>query len=173
MQDDKLDLPGVKQKFIGLLSGGKDSCFNLMHCLANGHELVAIATLQPATGVGGSSCTQTLTVDELDSHMYQSVGTQLLPYIARAIPNAQGTGSIPLYTHEIKGQAVELGPEYGDRTKGGEGSETKGDETEDLTALLKKVMVGVLRNTAEVRQHTPKQQLYHQERSCRTISDYV
>lgn len=52
MLDGHVELPGIKHKFIGLLSGGKDSCFNLMHCLANGHELVAIATLQPASGVG-------------------------------------------------------------------------------------------------------------------------
>ena len=80
--------------------------------------------------------------DELDSHMYQSVGTQLLPLIAQAILNPDGTpGGIPLYTHEIKGKAVEIGPEYGDREKGGHGSGSIGDETEDLTELLQKVMV--------------------------------
>lgn len=45
-------LPGTKHKVIGLVSGGKDSCFNLMHCIANGHELVAVATLQPELGIG-------------------------------------------------------------------------------------------------------------------------
>lgn len=45
-------LPGVKHKVIGLVSGGKDSCFNLMHTVANGHEIVAIATLTPEQGVG-------------------------------------------------------------------------------------------------------------------------
>ena len=29
-------------------SGGKDSCFNLMHCVAEGHEIVALANLRPA-----------------------------------------------------------------------------------------------------------------------------
>jgi diphthine-ammonia ligase len=47
-------LPGVKHKVIGLVSGGKDSTFNLLHCVANGHELVAIATLTPEPGTGGS-----------------------------------------------------------------------------------------------------------------------
>ena len=51
---DQVSLPGVRHKVIGLLSGGKDSCFNLMHCLANGHQLVAIATLQPEPGIGPS-----------------------------------------------------------------------------------------------------------------------
>jgi diphthine-ammonia ligase len=46
-------LPGVKHKVIGLVSGGKDSTFNLLHCVANGHELVAIATLTPEPGTGG------------------------------------------------------------------------------------------------------------------------
>lgn len=45
-------LPGVKHKVIGLVSGGKDSCFNLMHCVANGHEIVALATLTPEPGIG-------------------------------------------------------------------------------------------------------------------------
>ena len=45
-------LPGTKYKVIALLSGGKDSCFNLLHCVANGHELVAVATLQPELGIG-------------------------------------------------------------------------------------------------------------------------
>lgn len=45
-------LPGTKHKVIGLVSGGKDSCFNLMHCIANGHDMVAIATLQPEPGIG-------------------------------------------------------------------------------------------------------------------------
>jgi hypothetical protein len=29
----------IKMKVLGLLSGGKDSCYNLMHCIANGHEV--------------------------------------------------------------------------------------------------------------------------------------
>jgi diphthine-ammonia ligase len=34
-------------RVVGLVSGGKDSCFNLMHCSAFGHEIVAIANLFP------------------------------------------------------------------------------------------------------------------------------
>ena len=36
-------------------SGGKDSCFNLMHCAAEGHELVALANLKPANKGTGTS----------------------------------------------------------------------------------------------------------------------
>ncbi|WVR04842.1 hypothetical protein IAU60_001854 [Kwoniella sp. DSM 27419] len=115
-------LPGIKHKVIGLVSGGKDSCFNLMHCIANGHELVALATLTPEPGV-----------DELDSHLYQSVGTHLLPLLARSM-------GLPLFTRVIKGKAVSKGPEYGSRLRGGQGSGEEGDETEDLTALLGDVL---------------------------------
>lgn len=37
-------------KVVGLLSGGKDSCFNLCHCVLQGHEIVALATLAPPEG---------------------------------------------------------------------------------------------------------------------------
>lgn len=66
--------------------------------------------------------------------MYQSVGTSLPPLIAKAM-------GLPHYSGIIKGKPVEQGPEYGSRERGGEGSGMDGDETEDLTALLKDVMV--------------------------------
>lgn len=28
-------------------SGGKDSCFNLLHCVAEGHHVVALGNLRP------------------------------------------------------------------------------------------------------------------------------
>lgn len=128
-------LPGAKHKVIGLVSGGKDSCFNLMHTVANGHELVALATLTPEAGVGASRvCVALLIPDELDSHMYQSVGTTVPPLIAEAM-------GLPHYSRVIKGRSVEQGAEYGSRERGGEGSGREGDETEDLTALLKDVLV--------------------------------
>jgi diphthine-ammonia ligase len=39
-------------KYVALLSGGKDSCYNLVHCAHNGHELVAAASLRPEDGKG-------------------------------------------------------------------------------------------------------------------------
>ena len=39
-------------KYVALLSGGKDSCYNLLHCHKNGHELVAAASLGPQPGTG-------------------------------------------------------------------------------------------------------------------------
>jgi diphthamide synthase (EF-2-diphthine--ammonia ligase) len=34
-------------KFIALISGGKDSIFNILKCIEKGHELVAVANLYP------------------------------------------------------------------------------------------------------------------------------
>jgi len=34
-------------KVVALISGGKDSCFNMMQCVAAGHEIVALANLYP------------------------------------------------------------------------------------------------------------------------------
>jgi diphthine-ammonia ligase len=82
--------------------------------------------------------------DELDSHLYQSVGTSVLPHLARAM-------SLPLFTRVIKGKAVARGAEYGDRTRGGEGSGQAGDETEDLTMLLRQVLVSVSNGTHDSR----------------------
>jgi len=59
----------------------------------------------------------------------------VLPLIAQSM-------GLPLFTRDIKGKAVERGPEYGSRTSSGEGSEVRGDETEDLYMLVKNIKVG-------------------------------
>ena len=46
-------------KIVGLVSGGKDSIFNLIECVAHGHEIVCIANLR-AESLG----------KEIDSYMY-------------------------------------------------------------------------------------------------------
>lgn len=38
-------------RFVALISGGKDSCYNMMKCVAEGHELVCLANLQPPEGM--------------------------------------------------------------------------------------------------------------------------
>ncbi|KAF7301802.1 Diphthami-syn-2 domain-containing protein [Mycena indigotica] len=105
-------------KYIALLSGGKDSCYNLLHCQKNGHELVASASLGPEAGK-----------EELDSYMYQTVGQDAIELVARAL-------DVPLYRRVISGEAIEQGSEYGARTAN---SGVSGDETEDLYALLSTV----------------------------------
>lgn len=100
-------------KIVALVSGGKDSCFNIMHCLANGHELVALANLYPPQE--GE--------DELDSYMYQTVGHDILSLYS------QCTG-LPMYRQVINGKPQNQNLEY---------KLTLKDETEDLYLLLKQV----------------------------------
>ena len=47
-------LSTLAMKYVALLSGGKDSCYNLLHCSKNGHELVAAASLGPEQGKGST-----------------------------------------------------------------------------------------------------------------------
>ncbi|KAG8960738.1 hypothetical protein FRC03_006175 [Tulasnella sp. 419] len=103
-------------KVVGLLSGGKDSCYNLLHCAQNGHQLVALASLRPAPGK-----------EELDSYMYQTVGQDAIEYVARAL-------GLPLIRQVIMGSALNQGPEYGHRQQTSQ--RLDGDETEDLYDLL-------------------------------------
>jgi diphthine-ammonia ligase len=105
-------------KYVALLSGGKDSCYNLLHCQKHGHELVAAASLGPKPGS-----------EEIDSYMYQTVGQDAIELVARAI-------DVPLYRNVIAGQAIHQELSYGERlTKEG----VEGDETEDLFQLLANV----------------------------------
>lgn len=70
--------------------------------------------------------------------MYQSVGTSLLPLLAKSM-------RLPLYRHVIKGKPVQVGGTYGSRNRSepgraGQGG-VSGDETEDLEELLLQVKV--------------------------------
>jgi len=100
---------------VALVSGGKDSCYNMMQCVANGHEIVALANLKPSKESGK---------DELDSFMYQTVGHDAIHFYAECM-------DLPLYRREILGSSVLLTPDY---------TVTRDDETEDLLCLLKDVM---------------------------------
>ncbi|CAJ0594085.1 unnamed protein product [Cylicocyclus nassatus] len=97
--------------FVGLVSGGKDSCYNMMCAVNAGHRLVALANLHP----GGRG--------ELDSYMYQSVGSEGVHIIAKAM-------DLPLYRREITGKPINQDFDY---------NTTTGDEVEDLYELLKSV----------------------------------
>ena len=101
-------------KFVALVSGGKDSCFNILHCLAQGHELVCLANLYPPSSDN----------DELDSYMYQTVGHDVLTLYEKC------TGK-PMYREPILGSASNQKLEY---------SKTANDETEDLFRLLSTVV---------------------------------
>lgn len=100
-----------KLRVVALISGGKDSCFNMMECVKQGHEIVALANLRPKAK------------DELDSYMYQSVGYQGIGLYAEAM-------ELPLFQQDIEGKPVNTEFEY---------KPTDGDEVEDLYILLKRI----------------------------------
>lgn len=98
-------------KTVALISGGKDSCYNMMQCISEGHEIVALANLRPKDK------------DELDSYMYQTVGHHAIDMYAEAI-------GLPLYRHTIQGGSTVIDKDY---------TPTPGDEVEDLYVLLKQI----------------------------------
>lgn len=102
-------------KVVALISGGKDSCFNMMHCVANGHEITALANLHPAPAAA----------DEIDSWMFQTVGHDIVHLYSEAM-------GLPLYREAIIGSNKETALHY---------NEAEGDETEDLYNLIATVRV--------------------------------
>jgi diphthine-ammonia ligase len=102
-------------KFVALVSGGKDSCFNILHCLAQGHELVCLANLYPPQQDN----------DEIDSYMYQTVGHDVLTLYEKCIGK-------PMYRQPILGNASNQELEYK--------KIDDNDETEDLFKLLSTVL---------------------------------
>lgn len=102
-------------KFVALISGGKDSCFNIIHCLKQGHELVALANLHPIDK----------SQQELDSFMFQTVGHDIVPYYAKC------TG-LPLFRKEIQ--------PFGSKNVELNYTPTTDDEIEDLYNLLFQVL---------------------------------
>ncbi|CCH58207.1 hypothetical protein TBLA_0A04110 [Henningerozyma blattae CBS 6284] len=102
-------------KFVALISGGKDSCYNILHCLKNGHELVALANLMPENN----------SQQELDSFMFQTVGHDIVSMYGKC------TG-LPLFRQPIKqGGSKNVQLNY---------TPTSSDEIEDLFILLQNVI---------------------------------
>ena len=149
MQSQKSD-PGKKQlNVIALISGGKDSLYSLLHCLANGHNIVALANLHPpGDGAAGHALDEDqdqegTEEEDMNSYMYQTIGHSVIPLYEEAL-------GIPLYRAPITGSAVYTGRVYpplsktetetetGTGTGTGTGTEGK-DETEALIPLLQKV----------------------------------
>lgn len=106
------DFPAI-MKVVALISGGKDSCYNMMHCVQYGHTIVALANLKPKDGAA----------EELDSYMYQTVGHNAIDLYAQAM-------NLPLYRETIQGSSISQGKVY---------TELEEDEVEDLYRLLKKI----------------------------------
>jgi diphthine-ammonia ligase len=89
-------------KVVCLLSGGKDSMLNMAKLIDLGHQVIALATISP-TKAEQSQLVESEgyrysvgETEEVDSFVYQSIGTEMVPVIARAL-GAQ----YPLYTLHI------------------------------------------------------------------------
>ncbi|KAK3180676.1 hypothetical protein K4F52_008026 [Lecanicillium sp. MT-2017a] len=132
---------------IALISGGKDSFFSLLHCIDNGHKIVALANLYPQDDKAEGSnelqvidphsplaATGKFSAEEngegetdLNSFMYQTVGHEVIPLYAAA------TG-LPLYRQPILGGAVRHERDYAYNA-----AEEGVDETESMIPLLQAI----------------------------------
>ena len=112
---------------IGLISGGKDSFFSLLHCLANNHRVIALANLYPSRASSYSNSPQ-----DLNSYMYQTAGHQLTPFYSDAL-------GLPLFRQEILGSPVNPSKVYEHVVEDQENA-LRVDETEDLVPLLRKIL---------------------------------
>lgn len=104
-----------EMKFVSLLSGGKDSCFNVIKCIEHGHELVCLANLAPPENFIG---------EDMNSFMYQTAGHTALPFFEECF-------GVPLLRRPINGTAVSQKLDYL--------ALVDNDEVEDLYLLLKDV----------------------------------
>jgi diphthamide synthase (EF-2-diphthine--ammonia ligase) len=108
-------------KFVGLLSGGKDSCYNIMKCLDYGHELVCLGNLCPPSHHSSGYQEN----EEMNSYMYQTAGSNMVKFIAQCMMK-------PLVVRELNGTAIKQSLDY---------QTTENDEVEDLYQLLKDIKV--------------------------------
>lgn len=79
---------------VGLVSGGKDSCYNMVQCVKYGHEIKVLAHLKPPSNVY-----------EMDSFMYQTVGSEIVDSIAECM-------GLPLVKRVITGRAIVTKMDY-------------------------------------------------------------
>ncbi|THV55616.1 hypothetical protein BGAL_0006g00700 [Botrytis galanthina] len=127
---------------IALVSGGKDSFFSILHCIQNGHKIVALGNLHPPLTEPQTEESDGIHEDEndLNSFMYQTVGHTIIPLYGEAL-------GIPLYRQAILGSAVQTGTSYDHAALTSSGAEesveeknnTDGDETESLVPLLQRI----------------------------------
>ncbi|KAF7913659.1 uncharacterized protein EAF01_000065 [Botrytis porri] len=126
---------------IALVSGGKDSFFSILHCIQNGHKIVALGNLHPPLTEPQTEERDGMHKDEndLNSFMYQTVGHTIIPLYEAAL-------GIPLYRQAIVGSAVQTGSSYDDAALTSSGAEElgekrhmDGDETESLVPLLQRL----------------------------------
>ncbi|OJD35167.1 atp-binding endoribonuclease [Diplodia corticola] len=127
-----------KLKVIALISGGKDSLFSILHCLKNGHDLVALANLYPPHAVASANDDEG---EDINSFMYQTVGHTVIPLYEQAL-------KLPLYRQPILGHAVVTDKDYHHQSQLPTPSvvpvdasvDDVEDETESLLPLLRRVV---------------------------------
>lgn len=135
--------PSSGLNVIALISGGKDSLYSILHCIRNGHKVVALANLYPEPSPSTSAKTDndngTEDGDEeedIDSFMYQTIGHSIIPLYEEAL-------GIPLYREAIKGNAVDTSRIYKNTsttdTTPPDATNTDVDETESLIPLLSRI----------------------------------
>jgi|GEM_PF-248512 len=103
-------------KVVGLVSGGKDSCYSMMECVKYGHDICILGNLYSSEAV--------------DSFMFQTVGVDMSVAIAECM-------GVKLVRRQLHGASVNTSLDY---------IETDGDEIEDLYELLsecKKICPGL------------------------------
>ncbi|KAJ5389712.1 uncharacterized protein N7496_000780 [Penicillium cataractarum] len=138
--------PGLN--VIALISGGKDSLYSILHCIRNGHKVVALANLHPeqkttpsdnqSNQEDGQNGTGDMEED-IDSFMYQTIGHSVIPLYESAL-------GIPLYRAPITGGAVDTARIYrhdaADQAAEPVSNIEPGteDETESLVPLLRRIM---------------------------------
>lgn len=132
-------------KVVALLSGGKDSLYNLFLATREGHEVVAIANLKPPEGSN----------DELDSYMYQTVGHQAIEYIAEAL-------DLPLFRANITGDSLNKDLVYKDGDKQ--------DEVEQLHDLLLDIKAKIDYDAISVGAIASSYQKYRCENICERLN---
>ncbi|CAI7565118.1 unnamed protein product [Penicillium pancosmium] len=139
---------------IALVSGGKDSLFSILHCIRNGHKVIALANLHPDIKIQTNTSTAEKAAEneededeeeDIDSFMYQTIGHSVIPLYEEAL-------GIPLYRAPITGGAVDTSRIYRHDAvsessekdvPSGSGSDAVGagaDETESLVPLLTRIM---------------------------------
>lgn len=120
---------------IALISGGKDSIYSILHCLQNGHKVVALANLYPLPPKSShvmpdaeADEADEADEDDITSYMYQTVGHTVIPLYEEAL-------GIALYRQPILGDAIDVETTYEYIWR-----EDRLDETESLVPLLQRIM---------------------------------
>lgn len=113
-------------KFVGLVSGGKDSIYTIIECIRNGHEIVACAHLAPRIDKSHTADTEG---EEEESYMYQTAASECLQVLVEECIG------VALISRSCRGKSFDTSLIYDHDKKGSH----EVDEVEDMYALLAEV----------------------------------